>query len=271
MATNETGSRTPRDPAVTSRMMARVRSKDSKAELALRRTLHARGFRYRLHGKDILGRPDIVNRSRRLAIFVDGDMWHGNEHRRRGLASLAELFPTRTEWWVEKIKANMRRDHEVTTKLREQGWTVIRLWESEVLADPDGAAQHVLDASQPDAVANPRAWKRSRPDPVAWRPAPGLVSAARATEQDRAAGGRAARQVQLQDGRRAVASVALRALPSSRRIYAYLRWYDHGKTHERYLGEVNESTRAANLMAAWSLVTSRRPGASHRTGGPGRS
>jgi DNA mismatch endonuclease Vsr len=89
---NKTGRGTPRDPAVTSRMMARVRSKDSKAELALRRALHARGFRYRLHGKEVLGRPDIVNRSRRLAIFVDGDMWHGNEHHRRGLASLAELF-----------------------------------------------------------------------------------------------------------------------------------------------------------------------------------
>lgn len=142
-----TSNKTPRDPAVTSRMMARVRSKDSKAELALRRALHARGFRYRLHGKEVLGRPDIVNRSRRLAIFVDGDMWHGNEHHRRGLASLAELFPTRTQWWVAKIEANMRRDRVVTTTLREQGWTVIRLWESDILADPAAAAQHVLDAS----------------------------------------------------------------------------------------------------------------------------
>lgn len=128
--------------------MARVRSKDSKAELALRRALHARGFRYRLHGTNVLGRPDIVNRSRRLAIFVDGDMWHGNEHHRRGLASLAELFPNRTQWWVAKIEANMRRDREVTTALREQGWTVIRIWESEVLADPDAAALRVLGASQ---------------------------------------------------------------------------------------------------------------------------
>jgi DNA mismatch endonuclease (patch repair protein) len=239
-------------------MMARVRSKNSKAELALRRALHARGFRYRLHGKDILGRPDIVNRSRRLAIFVDGDMWHGNEHHRRGLASLAELFPTRTEWWVAKIETTVRRDHEVTARLRDQGWTVIRLWESDILANPDTAAERVLDASQTDAVANPRSWRRSRPDPATWRPAPGLTPAVRATEQDDAAGGRDARQVQLPDGRQAVASVALRMPPSSRRIYAYLRWYDHGKTHERYLGEVNEPTRAANLAAAWSLVSPSR-------------
>ncbi|MBV9030207.1 MAG: very short patch repair endonuclease [Pseudonocardiales bacterium] len=145
---DKTGRRAARDPAVTSRMMAKVRSKDSKAELALRRALHTRGFRYRLHGKDVLGRPDIVNRSRRLAVFVDGDMWHGNEHHRRGLASLAELFPSRTQWWVAKIEANMRRDHEVTTTLREQGWTVVRLWESDILADPDAAAQRVLNATR---------------------------------------------------------------------------------------------------------------------------
>lgn len=129
--------------------MARVRSKDSKAELALRRALHSRGFRYRLHGKDVLGRPDIVNRARKLAVFVDGDLWHGNEHHRRGLASLAELFPTRTQWWVAKIEATMRRDHAVTSTLRAQGWTVIRLWASDILADPDAAAQHVLDITRP--------------------------------------------------------------------------------------------------------------------------
>ncbi|MGH3857258.1 MAG: very short patch repair endonuclease [Pseudonocardiaceae bacterium] len=149
MTADETGRRAPRDPAVTSRIMARVRSKDSKAELALRRALHTRGFRYRLHGKDVLGRPDIVNRARKLAVFVDGDLWHGNEHHRRGLASLAELFPTRTQWWVAKIEANMRRDHEVTSTLRAQGWTVIRLWASDILADPGAAAQHVLDATRP--------------------------------------------------------------------------------------------------------------------------
>ncbi|MGH3549987.1 MAG: very short patch repair endonuclease [Pseudonocardiaceae bacterium] len=252
--TNETRVRTPRDPVVTSRMMSRVRSKDSKAELALRRALHARGFRYRLHGKKVFGRPDIVNRSRRLAIFVDGDMWHGNEHHRRGLASLADMFPSRTEWWVAKIEANMRRDREVTATLRGQGWTVIRLWESDILADPNDAAQRVLDESQATTIPNPKSWRPSRPDLTAWHPTAGLPPSARAAEQDIAAGGRAARQIQLEGGRRAVASVALRAPSSSRRIYAYLRWYEHGKTRERYLGEVNEPTRSANLAAAWSLV-----------------
>ncbi|MBA2324251.1 MAG: very short patch repair endonuclease [Pseudonocardiales bacterium] len=142
----------PRDPAVTSRMMARVRHKDSRAELALRRALHAAGVRYRLHAPDVMGRPDLVIRSRRLAVFVDGDLWHGNpdEVRRRGRASLAELFPTRTEWWVAKIERTVARDREVTSALREQGWTVLRLWEHDVLRDPDGCARTVLDAIRRD-------------------------------------------------------------------------------------------------------------------------
>lgn len=138
----------PRDPAVTSRMMAAVRDKDSKAELRLRRALHAAGLRYRLHASDVPGRPDLVVRSRRLAVFVDGDMWHGNpeELKRRGRENLAELFPSRTEWWVAKIERNMARDREITERLQREGWTVIRFWEHDVLADPDAAAHKVLQA-----------------------------------------------------------------------------------------------------------------------------
>ncbi len=125
-------------------MMAQVRHKDSKAELALRRALHARGVRYRLHPKDVLGRPDIVIRSRRVAIFVDGDFWHGNEHKRRGLSSLAAMFPTNTEWWVTKIERTIARDRDVTEGLTQAGWTVIRVWESEVLRETDEVANRVV-------------------------------------------------------------------------------------------------------------------------------
>jgi DNA mismatch endonuclease, patch repair protein len=130
-------------------MMARVRGKDSRAELALRRALHRLGFRYRLHARDVPGRPDLVVRRRRLAVFVDGDLWHGNpdEVRRRGRDCLAELFPTRSEWWVAKIQRNVQRDREVTTALRADGWTVVRLWESDILADPELAAARVLAAA----------------------------------------------------------------------------------------------------------------------------
>ena len=164
----------PRDRAVTSRMMASVRSKDSKAEIALRRALHARGLRYRLHARDVIGRPDLVIRSRRLAVFVDGDMWHGNEHIRRGLSSLADLFPTRTEWWVAKIERNMRRDQEVNAQLITAGWTVVRLWESTVLEDPQSAADTVLASltRAPQRTA-------SVPGPSSTRPAEQEVLAVR--------------------------------------------------------------------------------------------
>jgi DNA mismatch endonuclease (patch repair protein) len=130
-------------------MMSAVRNKDSKAELALRRALHSSGFRYRLHAGDVPGRPDLVVRSRRLAVFVDGDLWHGNpeEVRRRGRDNLADLFPSRTEWWVAKIERNMARDREVTDQLRRQGWTVVRLWEHDVLSDPEGSARRVLETA----------------------------------------------------------------------------------------------------------------------------
>ncbi len=136
----------PRDPAVTSRMMSAVRGKDTKPELALRRALHARGARYRLHPKDVFGRPDIVVRSRRLAVFVDGDLWHGNpaEWQRRRRESLADLFPTRTEWWVDKITKTVERDREVDRRLAQLGWIVVRIWENDVLRDPEAAADRVL-------------------------------------------------------------------------------------------------------------------------------
>lgn len=127
-------------------MMAAVRGKDTKAELALRRALHRRGLRYRLHASDVPGRPDIVIRSRRLAVFADGDMWHGNAWRLRGLSRLEDMFPTNTEFWTKKIRRNMERDREVTARLTGEGWIVVRIWESEILADPDAAAQEVLDA-----------------------------------------------------------------------------------------------------------------------------
>jgi DNA mismatch endonuclease, patch repair protein len=127
-------------------MMAAVRGKDTKAEMALRRSLHRRGLRFRLHASDVTGRPDLVIRSRRLAVFADGDMWHGNAWRLRGLDRLEDMFPNNTEFWTKKIRRNIERDREVTALLAEEGWTVVRLWESDILADPDAAATKVLDA-----------------------------------------------------------------------------------------------------------------------------
>ncbi len=96
-------------------------------------------------------------------------------------------------------------------------------------------------------------WRESGPDDTAWRCPPGLSRSARAEEQDQAAGGRENRYV-TRGGQPVLASVALRRKKDGRRVYAYLRWSDHGRTTERYLGEVGETTRRANLALAWRLV-----------------
>ena len=142
----------PRDPATTSRVMRAVRSKNTRPELVLRRAVHARGGRFRLHAADVPGCPDMVVRSRKIAIFIDGDLWHGNpdEWKRRGRPDLASLFPTRTTWWVQKIERNMERDRAVNVELRERGWRVLRLWASDVLAHTTATAEQVLKVLRDD-------------------------------------------------------------------------------------------------------------------------
>lgn len=125
--------------------MARVRNKDSKAELAVRCRLHALGYRYRVQLK-ITGRPDIAFTRLKLAVFIDGDMWHGNAWQLRGLPSLAAMFPSRTEWWVAKIEGNMARDRKVTDQLNADGWLVLRFWESEVQADLESVIARIETA-----------------------------------------------------------------------------------------------------------------------------
>jgi DNA mismatch endonuclease, patch repair protein len=90
------------------------------------------------------GRPDLVLSRFRLVVFVDGDFWHGNAWRLRGLARFEDQFPTNTEFWVTKIRGNMRRDQEVNAALRVAGWRVLRVWgESKILANPAAAADEV--------------------------------------------------------------------------------------------------------------------------------
>ena len=133
-------------PELTRRVMQSNRARDTKPELALRRELHARGVRYRLHPGDVVGRPDIVLRGLRLAVFVDGDFWHGNRWRLRGLARLEDDFHNNRDFWVAKITRNVQRDREVNQRLADDGWTVLRVWESDVLRDVAAAADRVQEA-----------------------------------------------------------------------------------------------------------------------------
>lgn len=134
-----------------SETMRRVRSKDTSPEQALRKALWRSGVRYRLHSKKLPGQPDLTFSSARVAVFVDGDFWHGNQWRRRGFASLEEQFKDAPSapYWVSKIAGNMQRDAKTNRQLRRIGWRVVRIWESDIRADLLSCVDRVLQAVGP--------------------------------------------------------------------------------------------------------------------------
>ena len=134
-----------RDPSVTSKIMAAVRGDNTTPENALGSALWAAGFRYKKQYGRIAGRPDFALVSPRVAIFVDGDFWHGNGWRVRGFQRFEDQFKTRKAFWTKKISGNIQRDRKVNRTLRRHGWTVIRFWESEILRDPSGCVVKVID------------------------------------------------------------------------------------------------------------------------------
>jgi len=116
------------DPA-RSAQMARVKNRDTKPEMRVRRALHAAGLRYRLHAKDLPGRPDIVLRSRRIAIFVHGCFWHRHPD---PTCKLARMPKSRVDFWEPKLEGNRARDLRNEAALRDAGWDVRILWECEL-------------------------------------------------------------------------------------------------------------------------------------------
>jgi DNA mismatch endonuclease (patch repair protein) len=110
--------------------------------VALRRALWSAGYRFRKNLPDLPGRPDIVFTRVKLAIFCDGDFWHGRnwEERAKKLGQ-----GTNSAYWLAKIRRNMERDHQNTKKLEDMGWTVLRLWETQILADTWREAEKVVE------------------------------------------------------------------------------------------------------------------------------
>lgn len=135
-----------RTPEITYRIMSAVKSKNTKPELELRRAIWARGLRFRVNVKSLPGKPDIVFTKAKVAVFCDGDFWHGHNWAIRGLASLDEELERYTPFWREKIQGNIRRDLENTANLEAAGWVVIRIWESEIRADVSKCAEIVVEA-----------------------------------------------------------------------------------------------------------------------------
>lgn len=116
-------------PQERSERMGRVRNKDTKPELVVRRLIHSMGFRYRLHSRTLPGNPDIVFRSKSKAIFVHGCFWHRHDDSR---CSLARWPKSKLDFWVPKLEGNAARDIANQQKLHSLGWKVLVIWECQL-------------------------------------------------------------------------------------------------------------------------------------------
>lgn len=114
-------------PEQRSRLMAKIRGRDTAPEMLVRSLLHRLGYRYRLHSPKLPGRPDLVFVSRKKVIFVNGCFWHGH-HCKRGQTKSA----TNPKFWADKIDTNQARDRRVQGQLRRRGWGVLTVWECEL-------------------------------------------------------------------------------------------------------------------------------------------
>ena len=141
------------DPAKRSRIMSRIRARDTGLEMRFRRELWRLGVRgYRCHRRDVLGRPDIAWRALRLAVFVDSAWWHGHPSR---------WSPGRLPaGWDDKIRRNKARDVAVTDSLQIEGWYVLRVWDFEIDRDLDAVVLRVRDAVRTARQANGRRPRR---------------------------------------------------------------------------------------------------------------
>lgn len=135
-----------REPEITHKIMSSIPSKDTKPELALRKALWSKGYRYRVNVKKLPGKPDIVFGPAKVVVFCDGDFWHGHNWALRGIPSLEEELAGYSQFWREKIQRNIDRDTRVTEELKELGWTVIRIWESDIKRDLSDCVHRVEKA-----------------------------------------------------------------------------------------------------------------------------
>ena len=140
-----------------SEIMGKVRSRDTTPEVTLRKALWAKGLRYRICSTNLPGKPDIVLPSHRLAIFVDGDYWHGGQWSRRNLQSLEQQFAQvkTKDYWLTKIRKNMQRDCRSTTVLLSEGWKVLRFWESDIKKNLDLCVETALHAATNGTTSSP--------------------------------------------------------------------------------------------------------------------
>lgn len=126
------------DPATRSRMMSGIRSNNTTPELAIRKGLHSLGFRFRLHAKDVPGRPDIVLPKFKAVVMVHGCFWHGHACR------YFKLPKTNTDFWRKKLSSNVARDLLDTSRQREDGWRSLIVWECAIRSEKSALKASVI-------------------------------------------------------------------------------------------------------------------------------
>jgi DNA mismatch endonuclease (patch repair protein) len=122
-----------------SKLMSKIRGQNTKPEIALRKAMWAISLKYRINVKSLPGKPDILMRKYKLAIFVDGEFWHGHDWE----AKKARI-KSNTDYWIPKIERNMQRDRENIEKLNDLGFFVLRFWEREIKNDLEGCLKKIL-------------------------------------------------------------------------------------------------------------------------------
>lgn len=129
-------------------IMRSVHSRNTSPELLFRKCLWSKGYRYSVHSERLPGKPDVVLSSHRVVIFIDGDFWHGGQWRKRKLLALDDQFSKTgsKEYWLKKIRANMRRDCQSSAMLIQNGWTVLRFWESQIIKDVEECVNMTITA-----------------------------------------------------------------------------------------------------------------------------
>ena len=120
--------------------MSHIRASNTKPEIMLRKALWHRGIRYRKNYKELIGKPDIVITRCKIAIFVDGDFWHG-----KNMDDIEKQVQSNRTYWLPKIRRNRERDAEVNDALTEQGWIVLRFWESDIKKHLEQCVAQILD------------------------------------------------------------------------------------------------------------------------------
>lgn len=122
-----------------SKIMSKIKGTDTKPEMMLRREIWKKGYRYRKNNKALPGKPDISIKKYKLAIFVDGEFWHGYNWSEK-----KEQIKSNRKFWIPKIERNMQRDRENEKKLKEKGYKVIRYWANEVKEDVSACAEPII-------------------------------------------------------------------------------------------------------------------------------